>query len=289
MKRATIAVLVAGAALAGAAGAAQAQTPPWTQIVHGALGAEYAVGVGQSVWADFFGSRPAAMCTGWQAVVDGQVREYTAVHCVGYWVQGHYTPSGAYDPTHWDVWGQVDVRGLRGPWVHEAGLWAPSNTQMWGYDDVTYTLAEPLQPGSIVGVGSGAPLASRYFTIAGWRALYPGEPCIVVGDGDGGWFDGNSATVNFLTFRGFQHGFTYQTEGGTMPPYLQLGWAEIFSGSSIAGESGAPIIDPQGQVVGVLVAGGGGETMAVPINQEGVPVVAPGQPAQRTLVEGYGN
>lgn len=74
-----------------------------------------------------------------------------------------------------------------------------------------------------------------------------------------------------------------------MPPHLQLGWAEIFRGNSLPGESGAPIIDPQGQVVGVLVAGGDGITAAVPLDAQGLPVVAPGQVAAQTEAEAYGN
>jgi len=73
-----------------------------------------------------------------------------------------------------------------------------------------------------------------------------------------------------------------------MPPELQDGWAEIFSGNSVPGESGAPF-DPRGQVVGVLVAGGKGETAAPPLDRRGVPVVGPGREAAATHVDGYGD
>lgn len=282
-----LATVAASAVLLAAGSAASAQVP-WPQVVHQALGAEYAVGVGQSVFANLFGSTPKALCTGWQALVDGQVREYTAVHCIGYWVQGHEGGS-TYIPTHWDVWGQVDVRGLNGPWAHEAGLFSPSNTSMWGYDDMAYTTAVPIIPGSVVGVGSGAPLADRYFTIAGWKALYPGEECIVVGDGMGGWFTGNAATVTYLTFEGLQYGYTYNVDGPGMPPKMQLGWAEVFKGNAVPGESGSPVLDAQGQVVGMLVAGGSGESAAVPISAGGDAMTGPTTAAAQTLVEGYGN
>ncbi|MDA8263317.1 MAG: hypothetical protein M0Z47_10860 [Actinomycetota bacterium] len=286
--RANIALATAAASSLLAVGPAVSAQTPWPQVIHEALAAEYAVGVGQSVFANLFGSTPKALCTGWQARVGTQIREYTAVHCIGYWVQGQDVGS-TYIPTHWDVWGQVDVRGLRGPWVHEAGLFSPSNTTMWGYDDVAYTTAVPIIPGSIVGVGSGAPLASRYFTIAGWQTLYPGEECAVVGDGMGGWFTGNAATVTYLTFEGMKYGYTYNTAGPGMPPKMQLGWAEVFKGNAVPGESGSPVLNSQGQVVGVLVAGGDGITAAVPLDAQGLPVVAPGQVAEQTEAEAYGN
>lgn len=286
MKAVSIAGVLLGVGMISASGSISFAQTPWPQVIHEALAAEYAVGVGQSVFANLFGSTPKALCTGWQARVGTQIREYTAVHCIGYWVQGQDVGSTS---THWDVWGQVDVRGLRGPWVHEAGLFSPSNTTMWGYDDVAYTTAVPIIPGSIVGVGSGAPLASRYFTIAGWQTLYPGEECAVVGDGMGGWFTGNAATATYLTFEGMKYGYTYNTAGPGMPPKMQLGWAEVFKGNAVPGESGSPVLNSQGQVVGVLVAGGDGLSGAVPLGAAGTPMVSPTAQASQTPVGGYGN
>ena len=57
---------------------------------------------------------------------------------------------------------------------------------------------------------------------------------------------------------------------------------------TVEGTSGSPIIDAQGQVVGVLVAGDSIDTIAVPLWQDGVPATSWWGGASPTQLQGWG-
>jgi hypothetical protein len=286
----SLAAMIAAAAPAWA----EAGAGPWVNIVAGVEQATYAIGMAPSVPVNAFGFPAQYAGTAFQAYAGGEIRQYTAGHCVLYYVPDEVRqilPGWKEHITaHWSVWGQISTRALgASTWDYQVGFFAPTNTLAYPTEDVAETTSFPMLPGSTVAASSGAPLVDHALTIGNWHALRRGETVVDVGDAQGSWYAGGTPTVTYLRYRGTMRDLIVSGDMPSIPPEYTVPEVEVFSGQTQPGTSGSPIIDAQGQVVGILIAGNGEWTYAVPLWPNGIPADSWWGAGSQVQLRGWGD
>jgi len=259
------AAMTVTAALAAAC-PAKAQDVDWQAVANRAAPAVYALEVGHAIPFRLEATAPDWLGTGFQMrLPDGTLEEVTAGHVVGY-------DTGS----SWKTWGEAFVApiGTTGYW-HVASF-RPSNTTVYWPADCAIS-THIIQRRSVVDYevwryGSD-PAVRGSIPLGDYAALVPGEQLLVLGNRSGDWdFHDDRPFVQVGTYEGTQQD-VYESSDNPAWPSPTIPEALVIAGSFKPGDSGAPVINAQGQVVGVLAAVNDYEGFAVPLEPgTGLPV-----------------
>jgi len=254
--------------LASAALAAQATAAPpdWTAIAQQAEHAVYALEVGHAVPLDLIAGYPSWLGTGFQVrTPSGQTLEITACHLVCY-----QTKTG-----NWTSWAQVFVAPIGTAGFLHPDTFTASDTAMFTNVDVAESAHAPQRRITrlLALVRGGDPAVRGYLALGDYAALPIGTQLLVLGNRSGGWdANGYRPFPQVGTYVGQEEGLHEASDNSAFPS-LTLPDVLAITGSFRPGDSGAPVIDETGRVVGVFVAANQYMGFAVPLDpNSGTPV-----------------
>lgn len=223
----------------------------WSQIELQSDPAIYAMGDGHDTIFNLYAAQPLFVGTGFQMVQpDGQTAEYTAGHMLA--VQ---TNAGT-----WKRWGQLSLSatGATSGGVH-TNWFMPSNTFFWPVADVAVSTDVPAvssaQPGDLGTTKGPVPVITQSLTLGNYHNLAVGAPLLDLGNYAGLWYAHGfpSPVAHRGTFLGVVHNMSESPNssgwpGTTFPTALAI---RI---NAHGGDSGSPVLDSNGHVVGVFVS-----------------------------------
>ena len=235
----------------------------WTPVINQTAASEFAVEVSpRGAFFNYADEAPQWVGTGFaMTLATGQVVDVTAGHVVSYWS----TRKVWYAP-----WPQIYTVMPGGSAVRRYRLFSASDRSLYIPDDVCE--ADPTTGGN--------PQTS--LVLGNYQHLTPGESLLVIGNRHNSWAQDGQPVVSGATFFGLQTNVQENASpsgwpGGTVPDVLAF-WTDAASG-----DSGAPVVDANGHVVGVFIMVGAAYGYAVPLNpQTGMPVggaAVPNDPA----------
>ena len=260
-----------GAALPLASGTALA-APNWSAIIAADSPAVYAIGVGNETPLNILPSAPQWYGTGFQLAVGGRVEEVTACHMVCYYIPAHADLFGPV-PARWDLWPQVEISPLGSQDLHLSyHAFDVASTTIYPNADVAISTAIPRVHSAVILYSAPKPAIPDALELGNFMDLRRGETVMVLGNPAGTW-TGARAAVSYFTYEGLSEDQPERPDPGAHFAPRVLPVALVLSGHGIGGMSGGPVIAPDGRVVGVFVAAGGGLGYAIPLDPKyGLPV-----------------
>lgn len=242
MKRLLLPALAAVCLLASSSALAYS---PWASVVQRDLPAVAAIQEGGS-FLDLWSFPPTWYGTAFaMQLPTGPIRLVTASHLPGWYNQGQ-----------WYLW-RDSALVADGQQAGVGGAFVPWDTWLYPDADVAESFYMPpavftqglacQQLGTCPAIPASIPLGN-------YRQLRWGEPLAILGNPHGVWrAHGDHARFQRAWYRGIVRQF-YAGSEANFPNAIVPVTLQMRLPSCVPGDSGSPVLDPQGQVVGVLVA-----------------------------------
>lgn len=231
----------------------------WPVVVVQDSPAVYAIGTGHDFPLDLAASPPQWFGTGFQLLVHGRLEEVSACHVVCYQAPGQAA---------WRMWPQIDIGPLGSADLHLSyHAFGPATTTLYPNADVAISTAVPMQHSVVITYTAPKPVIGTTLLLGNFMALRRGERLLVLGNPGGTW-TGARPTATYFVYLGRVSDQPESMNPAADFPARVLPVALWMRGHGIEGMSGGPVIAPDGRVVGVFVAAGGGFGYAIPLDPE---------------------
>lgn len=252
--------------------AAPAFASGWATTVPAATQAVAALQIGGAVPLDLLDGYPDWLGTAFQMrLPSGREVDVTAGHMA------------AYENTkgQWMAWSQVTVAPLGTSGMLHPSAFDATDLRLWANADVaemqgtvqrrlTHMVTWQAQWGRDPAIRGALPLGD-------WQAVAQGQQLLVIGNPGGDWQqNGDRPTLAYATYLGAGNNVLESGDGTPNGwPGADLPTVMVLYGTFHPGDSGSPVVNEAGQVVGVFVAvdTANGEGYAIPLDPTtGAPV-----------------